>query len=316
MLLSNGKDLGFDGNNNLSNSAYGQLLEVVGNRQDGSCFPLEISCSSLEMHGRLMIAAFLRDITERKQAQLELEVHEERLQTAREIQQWMFPKVPPNIEGYDIAGVSFPAEAAGGDHFDYLPMTRGRLGLVVADVAGHGIGPALLMSEARAYLRILALNREETGEILTRANTVLSDDLSFDRYITVVLICLEPESRQLTFSNAGHPAALVINDRGQVKAHLKRNGVPLGIRSKTAYSTSDSLSLDSGDLIFLYTDGFDEAMAEDESFFGTDKIVEILHQFRALPSRDILQELYESVDEFTGAQPQADDLTGILVKVS
>jgi len=228
----------------------------------------------------------------------------------------MFPKVPPNIEGYDIAGVSFPAEAAGGDHFDYLPMTRGRLGLVVADVAGHGIGPALLMSEARAYLRILALNREETGEILTRANTVLSDDLSFERYITVVLICLEPESRQLTFSNAGHPAALVINDRGQVKAHLKRNGVPLGIRSKTAYSTSDSLSLDSGDLIFLYTDGFDEAMAEDESFFGTDKIVEILHQFRALPSRDILQELYESVDEFTGAQPQADDLTGILVKVS
>ena len=316
MLLSGGKDLGFDGNDYLSNSAYGQLLEVVGNRQDGSCFPLEISCSSLEMHGRLMIAAFLRDITERKQAQLELEVHEERLQTAREIQQWMFPKVPPNIEGYDIAGVSFPAEAAGGDHFDYLPMTRGRLGLVVADVAGHGIGPALLMSEARAYLRILALNREETGEILTRANTVLSDDLSFERYITVVLICLEPENRQLTFSNAGHPAALVVNDQGRVKAHLKRNGVPLGIRSKTTYSTSDSLSLDSGDLIFLYTDGFDEAMAEDESFFGTDKIVQILHQFRALPSRDILQELYQSVDEFTGAQPQADDLTGILVKVS
>ena len=316
MLIFDDRESGLDGGFPNSNLTSRHLQEVFGNRQDGSRFPLEISCSSLEMHGHLMIAAFLRDITERKQAQLELEVHEERLQTAREIQQWMFPKVPPTIEGYDIAGVSFPAEAAGGDHFDYLPMTGGRLGLVVADVTGHGIGPALLMSEARAYLRILALNREETGEILTRANAVLSDDLNFERYITMVLICLEPETRRLTFSNAGHPAALVINEVGEVKAHLKRNGVPLGIRAKTSYATSDSLTLDSGDMVFLYTDGFDEAMAEDESFFGIEKIVEMLHQFRSLPSRDILQELYQSVNEFTGTQPQADDLTGILVKVS
>jgi sigma-B regulation protein RsbU (phosphoserine phosphatase) len=316
MLIFDDGESRADGNGFSSNLSYRHLQEVVGNRQDGSRFPVEISCSSLEIHGRLMIAAFLRDITERKQAQHELELHEERLQTAREIQQWMFPKVPPTIDGFDIAGVSFPAEAAGGDYFDYLPMTGGRLGLVVADVTGHGIGPALLMSEARAYLRILALNRRETGEILTRANAVLSDDLNFERYITMVLVCLEPATRRLTFSNAGHPAALVIDEAGQVKAHLKRNGVPLGIRTKTTYATSDSLALDSGDLVFLYTDGFDEAMAEDESFFGTEKIVEIIHQFRALPSRDILQELYQSVDEFTGAQPQADDLTGILVKVS
>ncbi len=315
MLLFDDKGSGSEHGISSVDLTLRQLQEVVGKRQDDARFPVEMSCSSLEMHGRLMMAAFLRDITERKQAQLELEVHEERLQTAREIQQWMFPKVPPSLEGYDIAGVSFPADAAGGDHFDYLPMTGGRLGLVVADVTGHGIGPALLMSEARAYLRILALNRENTGEILTRANAVLSDDLNFERYITVVLICLEPENRRLTFSNAGHPAALVIDHTGSVKAHLKRNGVPLGIRAKTTYSTSESLSLNSGDMIFLYTDGFDEAMAEDESFFGTDKMVQILHQSRNLPSRDILQELYQSVDEFTGAQPQADDLTGILVKV-
>jgi phosphoserine phosphatase RsbU/P len=315
-LIFDDKGSGFESGRSNSLLTSRQLQEVVGNRQDESRFPVEISCSSLEMHGRLMMAAFLRDITERKQAQLELQVHEERLQTAREIQQWMFPKVPPTIEGYDIAGVSFPAEAAGGDHFDYLPMTGGRLGLVVADVTGHGIGPALLMSEARAYLRLLALNRENTGDILTRANAVLSDDLNFERYITVVLLCLEPENHRLTFSNAGHPAALVINESGEVKAQLKRNGVPLGIRAKTSYSTSDYLTLDPGDMIFLYTDGFDEAMAEDESFFGTDRMVQILHQCRSLPSRDILQELYQAVDKFTGAQSQADDLTGILVKVS
>lgn len=292
-----------------------QLKEVRGRRKDGGTFPVEISCSAMDMHGHRLRAAFLRDITQRKETEHELKVHEERLEAVREIQQWMFPKVPPSIEGYDIAGVSFPADAAGGDHFDYLPMKDGRTGFVVADVTGHGIGPALLMSEARAYLRLLALNRDSTGEILTRANLVLSDDLNFERYITMVLVCLEAEKRLLTFSNAGHPAGLLIDASGQLKAKLKRNGVPLGIRAKSSYATSDAVQLDSGDLIFLYTDGFDEAMAEDESFLGVERMVDLIHQQRELPSRDILQELFRLVDEFTGNEPQSDDLTGILIKV-
>lgn len=292
-----------------------QLKEVKGRRKDGTTFPVEISCSFMDMHGHRLRAAFLRDITQRKETERELEVHEERLEAVREIQQWMFPKVPPSVGGYDIAGVSFPADAAGGDHFDYLPMKAGHIGFVVADVTGHGIGPALLMSEARAYLRLLALNRDSTGEILTRANEVLSDDLNFERYITMVLVCLEPEKHQLTFSNAGHPAGLVIDASGKVKTRLKRNGVPLGIRAKTTYPTSEKVDLTSGDLIFLYTDGFDEAMAEDESFFGVERMVDLIHQKRSLPSRDILQELFRLVDEFTGHQPQSDDLTGILIKV-
>lgn len=292
-----------------------QLKEVKGRKRDGTTFPVEISCSAMDMHGHRLRAAFLRDITQRKATERELQAHEERLETVREIQQWMFPKVPPSLVGYDIGGVSFPADAAGGDHFDYLPMKGGRIGFVVADVTGHGIGPALLMSEARAYLRLLALNRDSTGDILTRANLVLSDDLNFERYITMVLVCLEPEKQQLTFSNAGHPAGLIIDASGKIKTRLKRNGVPLGIRAKTAYPTSEIVGLDSGDLIFLYTDGFDEAMAEDESFLGVERMVELIHQQRFLPSRDILQELFRLVDEFTGHQPQSDDLTGILIKV-
>ena len=87
----------------------GQLMEFIGVREDGGRFPVEVSCSGLEMHGRKMYAAFLRDISERKQAQRAIQLHEERLEAVKEIQQWMFPKVPPSIEGYDIAGVSYPS---------------------------------------------------------------------------------------------------------------------------------------------------------------------------------------------------------------
>ena len=155
-----------------------------------------------------MYAAFLRDISERKQAQRAIQLHEERLEAVKEIQQWMFPKVPPSIEGYDIAGVSYPADAAGGDHYDYLTMEPGVHGFVVADVAGHGMGPALLMSEARAYLRMLSRQQRHTGEILTKANEVLGDDLSFERYITMIMVRLEAQDCLLYTSPSPRDATL------------------------------------------------------------------------------------------------------------
>ena len=293
----------------------GQLMEFIGVREDGGRFPVEVSCSGLEMHGRKMYAAFLRDISERKQAQRAIQLHEERLEAVKEIQQWMFPKVPPSIEGYDIAGVSYPADAAGGDHYDYLTMEQGVHGFVVADVAGHGMGPALLMSEARAYLRMLSRQQRHTGEILTKANEVLGDDLSFERYITMIMVRLEAQERQFTYSNAGHPAGLLLSAQGEIKAQLKRQGVPLGIRKQSVYPSSEVMPLDQGDILFLYTDGFDEAMSMDEHFFGVDAIVEVIRSNRQMEASRILQALRASVDTFTGKQPQADDLTGILIKV-
>jgi sigma-B regulation protein RsbU (phosphoserine phosphatase) len=296
-------------------SAEVTLKEYVGVRKNRDTFPLEISCSGLEMHGRRMHAAFLRDISERKQAQMEIKQHEERLEAVREIQQWMFPKVPPSIEGYDIAGVSYPADAAGGDHYDYLVMRDGFQGFVVADVAGHGMGPAMLMSEARAYLRMLARRLNQTGDILTSANEVLGEDLSFERYITVILLSLEAEARRLTFSNAGHPPGMILDASGAIKALLKRQGVPLGIQPNCLYPSSETVTLTQGDLVFLYTDGFDEAMSEDGNFFGMESMAEVIHEHRQLPATQILECLRESVVQFTGNQPQADDLTGILIKV-
>src|SRR5436190_24019112 len=116
------------------------------------------------------------DRRERRRAEDKLRVNQEEFRVAHEIQQRLFPKSSPDLRHFDIAGASYPAEATGGDYFDYVPMADGCLGVVVADVTGHGVGAALLMAETRAYLRTMAVNATDVGETLTRINGVLAED--------------------------------------------------------------------------------------------------------------------------------------------
>ncbi|PYM11865.1 MAG: hypothetical protein DME18_12815, partial [Verrucomicrobia bacterium] len=217
------------------------------------------------------IAAQLGGVIQRKRAEQELRENEEQFRVAREIQQRLFPKTAPQVPGFDIAGVSHAAEATGGDYFDYLPMLGNRVGVVVGDVTGHGIGPALLMAETRAYLRILARNREDVGEILTRANRVLAEDIGYERFITMLLVSLDPQKRTFTYANAGHPAGYVLDGAGEIKARLKRTGLPLGIKPDMAYPQAPATSLSPGDVLLLLTDGIEEAMSPDDNIFGTER---------------------------------------------
>lgn len=292
-----------------------RLFEAMGLTKDGRTIVLETALSSLELHGKHMYVAFIRDITARKEAERELREHEEQFRVARDIQQWMFPKKAPMPSGYDIAGLSFPATAAGGDHFDYVDLSEKRIGLVVADVSGHGIGPALLMAEARAYLRVLVKRRKDLGEILTQANIVLAEDLSLERYITMILAGLDPHQRRLSWANAGHPAGLIVGANGECRRQLKRTGPPLGIRSDTEYHTQKAIVLETGDIAVLLTDGFEEALSDADEFFGAERICAHVHQNRHRPSIEILVSLKEAVCRFVGSEEQADDLTGIIVKV-
>jgi sigma-B regulation protein RsbU (phosphoserine phosphatase) len=262
------------------------------------------------------IAAQLGGVIQRKRAEQELRENEEQFRVAREIQQRLFPKAAPNVAGLDIAGVSHAAEATGGDYFDYLPMLRDRLGVVVGDVTGHGIGPALLMAETRAYLRILARNREDTGEILTRANRILAEDIGYERFITMLLVSVDPRKRTFTFTNAGHPAGFVLGASGEIKAQLKRTGLPLGIKPDTVFPKAAESSLSPGDILLLLTDGIEEAVSPDETIFGTERILEVVRANRGKAAREIVDALYAAVREFAQNTPQLDDVTAVVIKAA
>ena len=292
-----------------------RATETVGRRKDGAEIPIEVSFSDMVLNGERRFVGFIRDITERKRAEKELLENKEQFRVAREIQQRLFPKTAPALSGFDIAGASYPAEATGGDYFDYLPMLNDRLGVVVGDVTGHGVGPALLMAETRAYLRVLAGRREDVGEILTRANSVLSEDVGSERFITLFLARLDPRNRSLSYASAGHPTGYILDATGEIKTRLPRTGVPLGIRPDTHYVSSPEIPLASGDTVLLVTDGIEECMSPEDEFFGAERTLDIVRASRDKTSQETVESLYQAARQFGRNNPQVDDVTAIIVKV-
>lgn len=293
-----------------------RATETVGRRKDGAEIPIEVSFSDMDLNGERRFVGFVRDITERKRAERALRENQEQFRVAREIQQRLFPKAAPSLPGFDIAGGSYPAEATGGDYFDYLPMLHERLGVIVGDVTGHGVGPALLMAETRAYLRVLTGRREDIGEILTRANGVLAEDVGQERFVTLFMARLDPRTRSFAYASAGHPTGYILNALGEIKRTLPRSGVPLGIQPHTQYLSSPEIQLASGDLVLLLTDGIEEAMSAENAFFGTDRILQVAQENRTKSAREIVEALYEAVRRFSKNTAQMDDVTAIVIKVT
>ena len=261
----------------------------------------------------------LRDAADRRQrrrAEDKLRVNQEEFRVAHEIQQRLFPKAPPELWPFDIAGASYPAEATGGDYFDYVPMANGCLGVVVADVTGHGVGAALLMAETRAYLRTMAVNATDVGETLTRINGVLAEDVDVERFVTLLLAKLDPQSQSLVYTSAGHPTGYVLGAAGEVKALLNRTGVPLGVPPRVPYAASPAIPLAPGDTVLLLTDGIEEASSPRGDFFGVERILDVARGHIQKTAREILEALYDAVWAFSEGQPQQDDLTVVVVKTN
>src|SRR5207247_7532850 len=151
------------------------------------------------------------------------------IRIARQIQQKLFPAAPLPLAGFDVAGASYPAEATGGDYFDYIPMRDGALGLAICDVAGHGFGPALLMAETRAYLRAFVLTHTDVGEVVSLVNRALVNDTPDDRFTTLVLARLDPSDRSFCYTSAGHVTGYLLNSSGAIREKLVSTAMPLGI---------------------------------------------------------------------------------------
>jgi phosphoserine phosphatase len=171
------------------------------------------------------------------------------------------------------------------------------------------------MAETRAYLRVLAGRREDPSEILTRANSILAEDVGSERFITLFLGCIDPKTRGFVYASAGHPPGYVLDTQGQIKTTLKRTGIPLGMRPDFQFASAPELILAPGDIVLVLTDGIEEATAPDETLFGIDRIIEIVRANRTSSAQKIVQTLYEEVRAFANHAPQVDDITAIVIKV-
>lgn len=237
---------------------------------------------------------------------------EKELEAARRIQSRFLPDEPPSLAGWDIGGVNIPCLAVGGDYYDYLSLGGG-IFLTIADVAGKGPGPALIMASVQASLRAFFFHGH-TGiaAAALELNQLLHDNTAANRYMTAVLARFEPDSGRFDYLNAGHVRPLLLRSGGGVE-RLDRGSTVLGLFPEIEVETG-CFTLEPGDLLTLFTDGLSETESPEGELFEEDRLVEALRAAREKSARDICGELVSRARAFAGSKPLADDLTLIVLK--
>jgi serine phosphatase RsbU (regulator of sigma subunit) len=276
---------------------------------------LDLSVSETRLGDRCFFTGIVRDATQRHlqvQAQKDLAATHEQLRLARVIQQGFFPSTSPVVPGYDLGGASFPAEATGGDYFDYFPMSMGRVGVVVADVSGHGLGPALVMSQTRAYLRALLPLDLDVSELVTRLNDFLITDSPEGLFVTLFLAQLDPCDGSFVYASAGHQCFLL--GPGDEVQPLEAAGVPLGVLPGRVPSAQPR-TLQRGQMVLFLTDGGPETASPEGDLFGIERTLDVVRENRHVPAGEIVEALYHGARRFAQDTPQQDDITAVVLKV-
>lgn len=259
------------------------------------------------------LAGLFLDYIRAYQAEATLLATQEKLRFARRVQQNLLPTSSPHIEGFDIAGISNPAEAVGGDYFDYVPMSGGSLGVVVADVSGHDLGASIFMAQTRAYLRALAHAQSDVGGIMRILNRNLVADTKDRRFVTLFFARITPGSRSIVYAAQGHQGYVVRRD-GTTQT-LDAMGPPLGLLNNIHIDCGPELVLESGDILLELTDGVTEAAAANGEQFGIKRAFDCVIANRDRSAREIAECLCAAAEAHAGHRAHHDDVTVVVMKV-
>jgi len=252
---------------------------------------------------------FVTDLTLQKQS----------LSLAGEVQRSLLPEEAPHIDGLDVAGRTLSCDEIGGDYFDFLwdrQCPQDALSIVVGDVTGHGVEAALLMTTARAFLRMRASQCGGGAQILTEMNRHLARDVSNSgRFMTLSFIRIDPANRSLRWVRAGHPPALVYDPAADRFRELRGRGLPLGVDEKYQYEESVEADIGAGQIIAIGTDGIWEASDRKKSHYGIERFCEVLRRHADLKAKNILEAVFADIKNFTLGARQEDDITLVVAKV-
>jgi len=239
---------------------------------------------------------------------------QQELQTARSIQQRLLPTHPPQVPGYDIAGWNEPATETGGDFYDFQELASGAVAVALADVSGHGIGPALIASECRALFRACLSLTQHLERVMALVNDLLVSDLPDDRFVTAFTGLLMPSDHRFAYISAGHGPLLHFHAGSNTISELSTSGPPLGILPRKSYELSRAIVLEPGDLLLFLTDGLVEWPDPKRDRFGCERVVPLVQKYHRRPGIELIRILYEAARDFSRGVAQADDVTAVIVK--
>jgi serine phosphatase RsbU (regulator of sigma subunit) len=253
-----------------------------------------------------------------EQARLAEVEHAERmlayeLQQAAEIQSKLMPKDMPQVSGLEVARLNLPCRTVGGDYYDVF-LQGDRVALLVGDVAGKGMPAAIMMSNLQARLRTLAPLELSPAELVSRLNHGVAEGNPGNRFVTLFYGVFDPDTRTLTYSNAGHNPPLVIGAGGRTD-RLDGGGPVLGLLRSVIYEMK-RIRLGVGDVLVLYSDGLTEAnRVNSEEEFGEERLAEIVHANAARPTQMILNAIVEALYDWTAGAQFADDVTLLIARL-
>jgi PAS domain S-box-containing protein len=277
-------------------------------RKDGTLFDVWIIGAPIIHNGKPMgVYAIYRDITERKKAEMAKIRSLEEARMARNIQVNLLPKSNPEIEGYDIAGMSIPALNVGGDYYDFIRLDDHRLAIGLGDVSGKGLAAALVMSNLQATIRSLASFNLTSRECLERANRLLFYSIDSKTFVSLFYGILDTKNNTLCYANAGQNLPILFSP-GKKPVLLKNHGIALGMTENVSYQKGE-IFINSGDRLLIYSDGISEAMNEQMEEFGDEKLQEIVQQYCDLSAEALIEKINAAVNLHFGNAPQNDDMT-------
>jgi sigma-B regulation protein RsbU (phosphoserine phosphatase) len=241
----------------------------------------------------------------------QLEIQEEELQRAREIQESLLPKVIPQLPGFEVASAWQPARAVGGDYFDVLKLGENRLAICIADVSGKGVPAALLMANVQASLRASVRDLDSPARVCSIINGMLCETIAVGKFVTFFCGVVDASSHTFRYCNAGHPYPILVSS-GIVRK-LDQGGAVLGVFPAWTYEES-SVDLGPGARLLLFTDGITEAEGPDGEEFGMERVAAFAKTHAANSAAKMNQQLLAQVAEFCGAHFR-DDATLLVLAV-
>lgn len=310
----------------LATESFGEFMQVNRERilsqeyrefegesiaKDGGIVPILVHGNTLrgdrgEVIGNM---AFITDMTEHKKA----------LALAGEVQKSLLPQSKPRIPGLDVAGKNISCDEIGGDYFDFLlrgESSNAPLSVVVGDITGHGVDAALLMTTARAFLRMRASQPGTISDIITAMNHHLSQDvLETGRFMTLFYMTLDPEEKAIDWVRAGHDPAIIYDPVLDRFEELKGTGVALGVDEAFTYRANHKRDISNGQIIAIGTDGIWESYSTDGKMFGKDRFREIIRQNSKGSAGEILNAVFHDLEQFTKGQKPEDDITLVIIKL-
>ena len=254
---------------------------------------------------------FVENITERQRLKKELEV-------ARHVQMSFLPKENPALKGIDIASTCIPAFEVGGDYYDFIRLSKNKLGIIIGDVSGKGTQAAFYMTLTKGFLKAIAKHTDSPAEVLTKMNELFYENVERGRFISMIYAVVDLENKLIRIARAGHNPVIYHDSEGKLNL-ISPNGLALGLEKGDLFSkviTESVEKLESGKTFIFYTDGFTEAVNRKGDEYGLDRMVEIVKSWNYSTALEIKDKMIADVNKFIGKAQQHDDMTMVILKIN